>query len=416
MGNLTSMIRDHFTLEVAPAVAVIGVFFLIYFVVLLPIIGCESACKCCANFCSLIDACCSCNGGTDDETTARSCKNCVQLCPCKGGDEETAANCSSCCKKCDKSCPCKDGCCQRFCKLHYRLWEFCVITIFKNAVTKRVKRANRREEVLLFAEIEPDNRFCCDCCCTRSSFVIAYFVAMLFWASVWFWVMFWDNFYYSKLTRCADVNMEDNSITCYYTSDYSQADCQKLRVQNPDVICYGYNRGKFFTAGGIAVSVASFVVFASQICFTTVLYCFHKNQTCTRSGIIVLQVIMIVLVTIFLVVWSVISNTVSPIPLSGWNYFYAHEPLRWTQFALLCCTLLSAILVPTCAFTQKDTRYLDSVEAVALDSPCSPATSSTTVNSIASTSEDLASHSTSSSTEKVPLRPLRGDSDNQSPT
>ena len=313
MGDLTSVARDHFILDVAPAVAVIVVVIGIYIAQLF-VIGCISCC---------------CNWIAHNE---------------------------------NKSCY------ERFCELHYEWWKFWVTIIFRNAVTKRVK--GNVNEAVLFADIEPDDRQHRSCCCVPSSCAISYFVVILFWALVWTWVIFWDNFFYLKLTSCADVNPDDDSITCFFINNYSQAICPELKEQDPDVLCFAYNRGKVFTAGGIAVSVGTFVVAASQIWFIAILRCFrkiekHSSRSCALCSIFWLQWIgTIAVISSILAAWTVVSNLVLPTN-SGWNFFYAHEPLRWTQFTLLFFTLLSALAVPSCIFTYNDERYLYAVEAVA---------------------------------------------------
>ena len=341
------MIRNHFILEVVPAVGVIVVVLGIY-IALLFVIGCIS-CGCCSL-----------------KKWLHPIRSCFVWCyckiKCKNQPEPNNIHNNQSIHNRD---PEAKSCCKRFCELHYKWWEFWVTTIFRNAVTKKVKSDS--SEAVLFADIEPDNR--CSCCCTPSSCAISYFVVILFWAIVWTWVMFWDNFFYSKLTRCADVNPEDDSITCFFISNYSRAICLELKEQNPNVLCYAYNRGKFFTAGGIAVSVGTFVITASQIWFIAILRCFrkieeHSSRCCACCSILCLQWIgTIAVVSIILAAWSVVSNLVLPTD-SGWNFFYANEPLRWTQFALLCITMLSTVAVPSCVFSYNNYRYLDTVEAV----------------------------------------------------
>ena len=47
-----------------------------------------------------------------------------------------------------------------------------------------------------------------------------------------------------------------------------------------------------------------------------------------------------------LVLWPVLSVEVGG--TDGSNFFYGMEPLRWTEYAIVCCTVVSALVVPTC--------------------------------------------------------------------
>ena len=174
------------------------------------------------------------------------------------------------------------------------------------------------------------------------------------------WVVFWDNLLYSKITRCIDINTKDDAITCFYVNNYSQADCEKIAENGltADVICYALNRGKLFTAVGIAFSVFQIVIFGTQIYFITVLRLYQlienkcesdKCCNCSVTCVGILHLIAaVVLAVLAFVLWPALSVTRGG--SSGLNFFYAHEPLRWIQFALLVPTFFTALLVPWCTF------------------------------------------------------------------
>ena len=149
---------------------------------------------------------------------------------------------------------------------------------YKHPGTDSADQGNKnsfQSEVLLFAGIEPDETKT-KCCgyCTPSSLAIAYFAVVLFWTLLWASVVFWDNFWYSKLTRCVDINTRDDTITCFHIDNHSQADCAKISENGltADVICYALNR-KLYTAVGIAFSVSQFIIIGVQIAFTGLLHC-----------------------------------------------------------------------------------------------------------------------------------------------
>ena len=280
------------------------------------------------------------------------------------------------------------------CELHYIWWEFWVTTVFRHAVTKRVlttrgcERGDYRQlvtpdryddqtglsEDVLFAEIKPNDE-AKSCGCTPSCRAIAYFVIMLFWALWSAWVVFWDNLFYSKITRCIDINTKDDTITCFYINNYSQADCEKIAEngQAADVICYALNRGKLFTAVGIAFSVCQIVIFGSQIYFVAVLRLYQwiekkcTNGCCNCCGTCcgarcgccfsVWLAVAFFFALLAFVLWPALSVTLGG--SSGFNFFYANEPLRWIQLGLLVLTSFTAVWVPWCIFVSSDGHYVD---------------------------------------------------------
>ena len=232
--------------------------------------------------------------------------------------------------------------------LYYDFWRNCVTNILKFAV----KTNENDEEDVLFAGIEPDGEIKYCRCCTPTSCGITYFVFILFWALVWLWVIFWDNVLYSKLTRCIDINPEDDAITCFFINNNSRAHCADIsrNRQNADVICYALNRGQALNAIGIAFSVSQIVIFGAQMCFIVILRTCHwlDDQGWGKGCWCTLQIVVLgIAAVVSLVLWPALSVEIGG--TDGNNFFYGMEPLRWTEYALVCCTLASALIVPTCA-------------------------------------------------------------------
>lgn len=219
------------------------------------------------------------------------------------------------------------------------------------------------KETVLFAgfELEDDDTCCCNCCNSKR-WTISYFVVMFFWA-VWLGiVVFWDTFIYSKLTRCIDINTRDDTITCFYVANNTQASCLEIseRGQTADVICYAL-KVNIFGALGVASGFVMVVILFIQIAFIILLYigrCCCESVCC----VIVLQssaVFTIVLVAILFPVLSLLGSDTRSNP---GNFFYANLPLRWVQFVLLVLSgICFAILVPSYRFvdSSRSSHYTD---------------------------------------------------------
>ena len=132
MKNLT-MIRNHFILEVVPAVGVIVIVFGIY-ITLLFVIGCMSSYECCSR---ILKRCFYPMG-----SSSVSC--CLKITR-KNQPEPNSTHYTQLTHNHD---PEANSCCKCFCALRYSWWEFWVTTIFRNAVTKREK-SDSSEAVLM---------------------------------------------------------------------------------------------------------------------------------------------------------------------------------------------------------------------------------------------------------------------------
>ena len=334
-----------------------------------------------------------------------------------------------CCHCCCSYCHCqveddgKIGYKKDFCKCFLWTWQSYATIVFPHSVVQRVKYGNdengsskkdvddengsstdsreevddkngsSREEVVLFAGIEPDHpeeRRCFGCCvignvscckgrctisddrcgCTPSCCAISYLMGMIFW-TIWFaFVVFWDSFLYSKLTRCADINTQDETITCFYINNNTQASCLDIsaRGQSADVICYALT-ARVFMAVGIAAGVGRVVIFATQIAFNIFLRIAQKCSSddgmtaCKTTGLSCIHILvvspLIILPVLYLVLAAVLGRT------SGANYVYANQPLRWLQFFLFLITMCSAMSVPWCAFVGRKSRYHRYTDVVA---------------------------------------------------
>jgi len=238
------------------------------------------------------------------------------------------------------------------CELYYEFWVKCVTNIFSLAVSEEAESVN-------FAGItfHGDQKRCWNIC------GIVYFVVMLFWAIVWFWVIFWDNVLYSKLTRCVDINPQDDSITCFYISNNSRAHCTEISQngQVANVICYALNRGQALNAAGIAFGFSQIVIYGVQIYFVAATRTSHwliERKSASKhiylwtiARITLVAIIPALLVVIAMVVWPAVSVENRDDRLI---FFYGMEPLRWTQYGLGCLTLFSALLIPSCCATNSD--------------------------------------------------------------
>lgn len=313
---------------------------------------------------------------------------------CKKKSEQDVAKKSNDEKKCKK-------CCAKFSEWLFKVCKLYVTTIFSHTVAKKVigyqtsgqqttpqdssedLDRKKNEEVVLFAGLKPADTYnCCGCGCNPSCWAISYFIVMLLWAAWFASIVMLDNLIYSKLTRCADVNTRDDTITCFYISNRSQANCLEIseRGQTADVICYALQRGRLFTAIGIASGVWRFFTSVAHLAFTLLVRIGRKclswdscEKTCSccdvtrrKWSLIVSLVLLISFCVVLLVVLPLLFLLHPRIVNTGWNIFYGHQPIRWIQYIMLfflaICFLIFSQSLALCF--ENTPRYTDMVSPV----------------------------------------------------
>ena len=275
--------------------------------------------------------------------------------------------------------------CEYFWKRFFRTWETYITIIYWHTVKRvrsfKVRRLQADEQsallavnsknkgVVLFAGIELDDVEPLCCCCSSRRWAITYFVVMFFW-TIWLsCAVFWDLFLYSKLTRCVDINIRDNTITCFYIHNKSQANCLEIseRGQTANVICYALKLSFFGSLGSVS-GLFGFGILVTQIAFTVLLRCGQRCSTAWywRGCLICPQVLLAILIALTAVLLPLLSVHLSRDSPGSINYFYADQHLRWINYGLVVLTLLCFVmLVPSCVFvdTPDGTKnhYMDAV-------------------------------------------------------
>ena len=309
MGNLTSsdMIDVYHNLEVGPALAVLLVLFV--FNILLNITIAVIACH---------NLPCAKESTQNCSTDVRSscCVSCITSC--------CARVCSIFEQQSDREPNSRKTCCQDFRELYYKFWKTCVTTIFIIAVkTKKGKNHQLNGDARRQRAAGQDN-------------------TMLF-------------------AKSASDNPKDDVITCFFVGNQSRAHCAYISENEliVDVICYALNQGNEFNAVGIAFGVSSVIITGSQLYFMAVLRtCYWIKKKCCVCCCISVQmmgVIGLLAAILTLVLWPYFSVTKGG--NDGHNFFYAQEPLRWIQYGLVCFTVLSVLLVPSCVFPHSTNCY-----------------------------------------------------------
>ena len=189
---------------------------------------------------------------------------------------------------------------------------------------------------------------CLHCC------VYLYFIVIVVLACIWFLVMAVENAIYRKTGTCNDINVLDNSFTCFDLDNHSQPiNCSVGKSPNITVFCYLFSPNP--GAIGIAFSTVNAILFAVIVNFKVTNKLARKR--CCRGTLLVLQIaatIVSVLVTVLL------------LPLLQFQFkiqlyfFHGNAAMRWAMYFLTIFTSCALILMPWCFFTTDD-KYEDMV-------------------------------------------------------
>jgi len=175
---------------------------------------------------------------------------------------------------------------------------------------------------------------------------------------------------YSKLTRCIDINTRDDSITCFYVHNKSQANCLEIseRGQTANVICYGY-KGSYLGSLGIASGLFHFTISATQIAFTMLLRMGRHCSTSYGRKCLFFSQAMILIVILGLGILIPLVCILNYRNSADRNLIYADLPLRWVEYGVFVLTALCfAILVPSCVLVDtSDSTKNHHTDVVVLD-------------------------------------------------
>ena len=239
-------------------------------------------------------------------------------------------------------------------KLKTKLSEVAKYTpaLIKPLFSSVTMRFDSEKEVLLFAERkEPDDT-------TGKVWVHMYFLTTAVLALFWFLAVFIDNLWYRKVTTCNDVNVLSHNYICYRIDISGEVEdpvnCitnDGRTVDNPgEVLCYIllYSPGM---ALGIAVGVARFILFMTDLTFSTALWL--GNHEWGRALLVSAQLLASVVSLAFVsVIPSVQVGAGKDISFLKW-FLRGHIVGRVLVFALTTITIAVVPLVPWWAFKDK---------------------------------------------------------------
>lgn len=96
-----------------------------------------------------------------------------------------------------------------------------------------------------------------------------YFVSVVTLACLWFVIMIIENAIYRKTTTCHDINVRDNSFTCFNVtkSDFKPIPitCAIGKSPTTEVFCYLFQPN--IAAFGIAFSIFKLIIFGVTVYF-----------------------------------------------------------------------------------------------------------------------------------------------------
>lgn len=190
-----------------------------------------------------------------------------------------------------------------------------------------------------------------------------YFITTIVLASLWFIAMAIENAFYRKTTTCNDINVQDNSFTCF---DVTKSDFDPVPIsceigKSPDVEVFCYLFHPNIAALGIAFSIFKLILFGVTVYFKIAIKLVESD--CGMYFMIVAQGIFIALALFALpsILPSIHFATTIDI-----YFFRGSAVIRWFMFVLLIITAVLLIPVPWCGFTHKDTYKSMALEKKAL--------------------------------------------------
>lgn len=214
----------------------------------------------------------------------------------------------------------------------------------------------------------------CSLSCCLHFYTYLYFVVVGVLAALWLIVITIENAIYRKTGTCNDIDVLENSYTCFNLGDDSvQIDCKDGSSADIDVFCYLY--GLSPGAVGIGFSIFKLITFVVTIYFRIVIKIAEKTNieqgkaedvstpaadktciptcckpTCLHGLMFTVQLIVFV--------GAVVAIPAVSFPLQYKHklmvyFFHGDAVMRWVMFVVLYVTIPFVIMVPWCGFTSK---------------------------------------------------------------
>jgi hypothetical protein len=180
------------------------------------------------------------------------------------------------------------------------------------------------------------------------AFTYLYFILVIIMALFWFIAMVVENAIYRKTTTCNDINVEDNSFTCFNVESQfnpTAIDCSMAIHTDIKVFCYLYQPN--IAAFGIGFSVFKLIIFSVTVSFKVAI----KIAEYERGQVLLLVVQIILLLSILALL--VILPSVHFTATLEIYFFHGNAVVRWVMFILVILTAFFLIPVPWCGFTHK---------------------------------------------------------------
>jgi hypothetical protein len=217
------------------------------------------------------------------------------------------------------------------------------------AIKMEEEKEKIEKEVYLFSNKKFQRGSCCSS--YLHGYTYFYYLSMIIMAALWFIVMVTEHAIYRKTTTCNDINVADNSFTCFDVTDEfhpTLIKCEESNPQNTSVFCYLYNPN--LAAFGIGYSVFKLVLFIVTIYSKAAIKL--SESKCGRKFMITAQIILTVL---SLTALPAILPAVHFTATTRIYFFHGNAVARWAMFVLIITTTVLGIQVPWCGFTHKTT-------------------------------------------------------------
>lgn len=167
-----------------------------------------------------------------------------------------------------------------------------------------------------------------------------YFFTIAFLAGIWFIVMICENSIYRKTGTCNDINVMDNSFTCFDLDNKSYIiDCEVGKSPNITVFCYLYNPNP--GAAGIAYGFVKLILVGVVIYFR-VMNSLRRFKNC-QWILLIAQGIFTISTPILLLIILPSVHFRSKMEL---YFFHGHAVLRMAMFILVVVTPAAVIPAP----------------------------------------------------------------------
>ena len=188
----------------------------------------------------------------------------------------------------------------------------------------------------------------CGICCMHF-WTYFYFFMAAFLAGLWFIVLLCENSIYRKTTTCNDINVKDNSFTCFDLNDQSRpVQCPiGSSPNNKSIFCYLYepNPG----AAGIAYGFVKLILIGVVIYFKVLNQL--RQYKCCQYILLILQVGGMIIAPLLLTFTLPFLQYKTKLEL---YFFHGRAVLRVAMFVLVVVTPTTLIPAPWCCLTNSN--------------------------------------------------------------